>query len=56
MHEHHEQISRIAAYEQAVKREKAMKKDLIIQHYKRYYGFEPPEGTGIPLNRMMAIS
>ena len=54
IHEHHEQTSRMAAYQQAVKKEKAMKRNLLIPQYKRYYGFEPLEGVDVPLCRAVA--
>ncbi len=51
MREYHSQMAQVTTYQEAVKKEEGMKRALLIQQYKRYYGHEPSEGTNIPLHR-----
>jgi hypothetical protein len=55
MSEYYSQEPQAAVYREAVKKEEQVKWDLLIQQYKRYYGFEPPEGTVIPFHRIVTI-
>jgi hypothetical protein len=51
MSEYHSQMAQATTYQEAVKKEEYIKRALLIQQYKRYYGHEPSEGTDIPLHR-----